>query len=143
MFEFLKDATLVNETETDKIYKNDDGKFFRINKKLEGAKVIKESEDRMMLGVGDSICMMSKSPVESTLVGDYVKLGKGATEEDLENAREQAIEKLCEAIRKVAKETPELVFIEKSYPEDDIVPEELRGGKTVGCKAEIIAPRSR
>lgn len=66
-----------------------------------------------------------------TLFGDYVELNKNHTEEELMSAREKVIESVCNEIRRLAKETPEKVFIEKdSTLRTDI--------KTVACKVEII-----
>ena len=69
----------------------------------------------------------------STMFGDYVELNKNHTEEELMIAREKVIESVCNEIRRLAKETPEKVFIEKdSRLRSDI--------KTVACKVEIIIP---
>ena len=66
-----------------------------------------------------------------TLFGDYVELNKNHTEEELMSAREKVIEMVCNEIRRLARETPERVFIEKdSRLKTDI--------KTVACKVEII-----
>ena len=68
---------------------------------------------------------------DNILFGDYVELNKNHTEEELLSAREEVIEKVCNEIRRLAKEAPEKVFIEKdSKLRTDI--------KTVACKVEII-----
>lgn len=69
----------------------------------------------------------------NTLFGDYVELNKNHTEEELMNAREKVIESVCNEIRRLAKEAPEKVFIEK----DSMLRFDI---KTVACKVEIIVP---
>ena len=66
----------------------------------------------------------------NTLFGDYVELNKNHTEEELMVARETLVDLVCNEIRRLAKEAPEKVFIEK----DCIIPDV----KTVACKVEII-----
>lgn len=69
------------------------------------------------------------------LIGDYVEINSEHTEEELKKARAEVVEKICEALRTFANETPEEVFIEKEFthPTDG-----SRKVKTIGCKVEII-----
>ena len=135
-FEFLKNARVVRETETETFYGNENGEFFRITNDVKDLKIIKESENRILLGKdGKAFCMVSKDPIEQVFLGDYSMIPINHTETELEKAREEAIEKVCEQIRAFAKETPEMAFIEKNFigtPEGDF--------HTVGCKVSIWLP---
>ena len=52
--------------------------------------------------------------------GDYVLLGKGANEEDITNAKEQVVERICAAIRKVAAEHEDFFIIKETPNKDGI-----------------------
>ena len=65
----------------------------------------------------------------NALFGDYVVIDRNHTEEELMTARDKVVELICGEIRRLAKEAPEKVFIEKELMNDT---------KTVACKVEII-----
>lgn len=134
--ELFNDMEVYKELENETIFNNYLGQYFRYENDVLEMEVLKQGEDRISFGKdGFMRGMLRIAPIKGTLAGDYVLLKKDYTEEDLEKAREEVIEKVCDAIRKVAKETPELVFIEKHFPAKN-----TEWSKTVACKVDILVP---
>ena len=65
------------------------------------------------------------------LIGDYVKVDKDATAEEIEKAKEKVVESLCNEIHRIAKERDDFFII---HNVDD--------GKTIAAKFELPTVKS-
>ena len=69
------------------------------------------------------------------MYGEFIKVDGEMTEEKLEEAKEILLDKICNGIRKIAKENSEQFFIVKDFSESDSI---FKGDYfTVGCKFEL------
>ena len=65
------------------------------------------------------------------LIGDYVKVDKAATAEEIAKAKENVIDSLCNLIHKIAKESDDLFIIK-----------DAEDGKTIATKLELTTVKS-
>lgn len=136
-FDFLKNATVLKRDNESTLYMDEKKRFFRILGSIEESEVIKESDKRILFrNQNGAVGIMSKEPIKETLIGDYVKIPLIHTAEQLDEAREAVVNGVCEQIRQIAQETPEIVFIEKEFQDMD-----KTYIKTVGLKLYIPVPK--
>lgn len=148
MFDFLKNAKLVgkrNDVMSGReysVYKDEKGNLYDYPTELEGAEVLSENEKRMQVRRKDGeVCIVSKDRlITGTTLGDWVQINKEHTEEELEKAREEVIEKVCDQLRQLAKDIPDLPFIVKTSPEEYETPEDGKDIMTIACRIIVCAP---
>ena len=151
MFDFLKNAKLVGKRKDVisgveySVYKDEKGNLYDYPANLEGAEVLSENEKRMQVRTKDrGLCIVSKDRlITGTTLGDWVQINKEHTEEELEKAREEVIEKVCNQLRQLAKDIPDLPFIVKTSPEEYDTPEDGNDIMTIGCRIIVVAPSGK
>ena len=148
MFEFLKNAKLVGKRTDDingeehLVYQDEKGNFYDYPTKLEGAEILSETDKRMHVRRKDGVmCLVSKDRlITETELGDWVQIDKDCSEEEVAKAKEEVIEKVCNKLRQLAKDIPDMPFIVKTSPENYDTQEDGKDIMTIGCRIIVAVP---